>query len=60
MKPDGTTKDDNRLDGIEGKYNTFLPGFLDTKVHPKYCVPCCFRAQMGVKSKDQAKRRETW
>lgn len=59
VKPDGTTKDDNRLDGIEGKYNMFLPGFLDTKVHPKYCVPCCFRAQMGVKSKDQAKRRET-
>ncbi len=58
VKPDGTTKEDNRLDGIEGKYNMFMPGFLDTKVHPKHCVPCCFRAQMGVKSKDQGKRRE--
>ena len=58
VKSDGTTKEDNRLDGIEGKYNMFMPGFLDTKVHPSHCVPCCFRAQMGVKSKDQGKRRE--
>ena len=35
--------DDKEHKNKDGSYRNFYPGFLDTKSHPKHCVPCCFK-----------------